>query len=59
MFVPLHHQAPYRNLHDGENFKNSNNISKKGICLPSSPNLTDDEFLYIVNTIKRYIKINS
>ena len=29
VFVPLHHQAPYRNLHDGENFKNSNNISKK------------------------------
>jgi perosamine synthetase len=59
VFVPLHHQAPYRNLHIGENFNNSNNISKKGICLPSSPNLTDDEFSYIVNTINKFIKINS
>lgn len=55
IFVPLHLQKPYKRTNTDE-FKNSIEISKRGLCLPSSPNLNINDFNYIIKTIKKFQK---
>ena len=55
IFVPLHEQTPYKNSNIDEMYVNSTDISKRGICLPSSPNLSTEDFNYIIKTIKNLV----
>ena len=55
IFYPLHEQSPYKNSFKNERYEISETISKKGICLPSSPNLKNEEFNKIIKSIKNYV----
>ena len=55
IFIPLHLQPPYKKSFNKNTFRNSTYISKNGICLPSSPNLSDKEFKKIIKSIKNYL----
>ena len=52
VFIPLNKQLPYKHLYKKVEFPNSNLISSRGICLPSSPNLSNNDFQHIIKTIK-------
>lgn len=54
IFIPLHLQPPYKHLLNSDSFKSSVDISRRGICLPSSPDLSKKEFKLVINTIKNY-----
>lgn len=43
VFFPLHEMPPYKNYPTNSTFENSNYISKQGISLPSSVNITNEE----------------
>lgn len=52
-FYPaIHTQLPYNNANG--NFKNSEEISEKGLWLPSSSFLKDEQIKYITKTIKSF-----
>lgn len=53
-YFPIHTQPPYSYVKGS--FKNSEYISQKGIWLPSSSNLKDDEIEYICRIISRFFK---
>ena len=55
VFVPLHEQTPYKIQNGNELFSHSIDISKRGICLPSSPNLSTKDFNFIIKTIKNLV----
>lgn len=48
VFFPLHTMPPYKNFKKSSSLKNSINISKKGLSLPSSPTLSDSNIKYII-----------
>lgn len=50
----IHTQDPYKI--DGENLKAAENISSRGLWLPSSSFLTDEEIIYICQSIKEFFK---
>lgn len=50
LFDPLHMMPPYKT---GERFPVAKELSRKGISLPSSVNLTAEQIKYITNTIKK------
>jgi dTDP-4-amino-4,6-dideoxygalactose transaminase len=52
VFIPLSEQVPYKTYEKNDLFTNALDISKRGICLPSSPGLTDKDFNFIIKTIK-------
>jgi len=54
VFYPMHVMPPYENFGKDENLSNSNHISKCGISLPSSVNLSELELVYITKTIKTF-----
>ncbi|MDO8667861.1 MAG: DegT/DnrJ/EryC1/StrS family aminotransferase [bacterium] len=54
-WFPLHTQLPYK-LKD-DNFANSTKLSPKALWLPSCFDLSDDEVMYVVNTIKEFYTI--
>lgn len=43
VFFPLHEMPPYKNYKTKSTFENSNYISKQGISLPYSVNITEEE----------------
>lgn len=55
VFIPIHQQPPYQHLNNKNEFPFSNTISKNGICLPSSPSLSEKNFKYIIKKIKEFI----
>ena len=55
IFYPLHKQIPYLNNSAKLSFEISESISHKGLCLPSSPSLKDEEFNKIIKSIKNYV----
>ena len=55
IFFPLHKQIPYKINNSNQKYEISESISNKGLCLPSSPNLTDKEFNKIIKSIKNYV----
>ena len=53
IFYPaIHTQVPYKKIKGS--FKNSENISRTGLWLPSSSFLRDEEIIYICNRIKDF-----
>jgi perosamine synthetase len=54
-FYPLHKMPPFKS---NESYPVSEEISRKGISLPSSPNLTIRDIEYICNVIKKEGKVN-
>lgn len=50
-FSPLHFMNPYKNYKKFD-MTNTINISRRGINLPSSVGITDDEIIYVFKTIK-------
>lgn len=48
VFYPLHEMPPYQNLKKSKSLKNSINISRYGLSLPSATSLTDVNIKYIV-----------
>ncbi len=54
IFYPLHLQKPYLSS-KSENHKNSENIYKSGLCLPTYPDLSEKDLSYIVEKIKEFV----
>ena len=55
-FYPIHVQPIYAKQYQGESFPVAEELSKKGINLPSGNNLTADEIEYVCKCIKKYAK---
>jgi len=51
LFVPMHSQPAYNTK---KNFINSKKLFETGICLPSSPKLTEQKILFICSKIKYF-----
>lgn len=56
VFYPIHIMPPYTDFGREEDLGCSRHISKCGISLPSSVNLTEVELVYICNSIINFIK---
>ena len=54
VFYPLHLQEPYRKYGHGVYF-NSEKIYNFGLCLPTYPDLSDENLEYIITKIKKFI----
>jgi len=50
-FIPMHRQPMFK---DGGDYPIADDISQRGLYLPSGSGLTDDEIVYICDTIKEY-----
>jgi len=55
VFMPIHMQEAYKGYFENESFPVSESIFKNGLCLPSYPNLTEENIFYIINSIKEYL----
>ena len=55
-FYPVHVMPPYKEFNK-VNYPNSTSISERGINLPSSVKLSDDEIGYICDCIKSFYKL--
>jgi perosamine synthetase len=58
-FYPIHVQPIYTKQYPRKSFPVANELSKKGINLPSGNNLTADEVAYVCECIKKYAKKGS
>ena len=58
MIYPVHHAYHFKEHFDDKNFKNSINISKNSLHLPSSTYLNPSEIKFICNKIKLFFKRN-
>jgi len=56
-FIPMHVQPVFQNmgLFNGESYPVAEELSRKGLCLPSSSGLKEDEIRYICDVIKEGI----
>jgi perosamine synthetase len=55
-FYPIHVQPIYAKQYQGESFPVADELSRKGINLPSGNNLTADEVTYVCECIKKHAK---
>jgi perosamine synthetase len=55
-FYPIHVQPIYAKQYQGESFPVADELSRKGINLPSGNNLTSTEIEYVCECIKKYAK---
>jgi perosamine synthetase len=55
-FYPIHVQPIYAKQYQEESFPVADELSRKGINLPSGNNLTADEIEYVCQCIKKYAK---
>jgi perosamine synthetase len=55
-FYPIHVQPIYAKQYQGESFPVADELSRKGINLPSGNNLTAGEIEYVCQCIKKYAK---
>ena len=55
-FYPVHLMPPYKEFNKG-NYPDSIDVSERGINLPSSVKLSDDEIAYICDCIKSFYKL--
>lgn len=56
VYPAIHTQKIYADAYAGKSFPISEHYAARGLWLPSSSNLSDDEIDYIVNAIKMYYK---
>jgi perosamine synthetase len=54
--MPLINQACYSHLVDEEDYPVAKWINQNGICLPCHQKLTDDQIVYMVETVKGFFK---
>jgi len=52
VFYPIHLQPPYKDKFKNEKYPIAENLSKRGVNLPSGNTLTKEEVEYVVNAIK-------
>ena len=57
-FYPAHVMPPYKKFAEGRAFPVSEMLSKTGMNLPSSANLTDEEVVYITETVRKLMHSN-
>jgi perosamine synthetase len=55
-FYPIHVQPVYARQYQGESFPVADELSRRGINLPSGNNLKADDIMYICECIKKYAK---
>jgi perosamine synthetase len=55
-FYPVHVQPVYAQQYTGERFPVADELSRKGMNLPSGNSLTADEVAYVCKCIKKYVK---
>lgn len=55
-FYPIHVQPVYARQNKEEGFPVADELSRKGINLPSGNNLTTEEIMYVCECIKKYTK---
>jgi perosamine synthetase len=55
-FYPIHQQPIYQHLAKGSSFPKADDLSKRGMNLPSGNNLTRDDVQYICNSIIDFYK---
>jgi dTDP-4-amino-4,6-dideoxygalactose transaminase len=51
MFIPIHLQPIYRAAFAGQHYPVAEELCRKGLYLPSGPNLSADEIDYIAGEI--------
>ncbi len=56
VFYPVHTMSMYSEYTRGKSFSNSDEISRRGITLPSYPALNDDDIAFIANKVLDFIK---
>ena len=56
VFYPVHTMQVYSEYVNGMRFQNSDEISKRGITLPSYPSLSNNDIAFIANKVLDYIK---
>jgi perosamine synthetase len=56
VFYPVHTMPMYSEYARGLSFQQSDEISRRGITLPSYPTLNNDDLLFITNKVKDFIK---
>lgn len=60
VFFPLHEMPPYKNYKTKSTFENSDYISRQGISLPSSVNITEEELSNIKQALSNiFVSIKS
>lgn len=55
VFKPLHLQKPYKDLNTKKQFPVSEKLGNLGLCLPSSPDLSNNDVDYISNKIIKFL----
>jgi perosamine synthetase len=55
-FYPIHNQPIYAEQHQSKSFPVADELSRRGINLPSGNNLTAEEVTYVCECIKKYAK---
>ena len=53
MFYPLHQMPPYQRYGKSSGFSVSERISRQGISLPSSAELTEDQIIHIAESLRK------
>lgn len=56
VFYPLHEMPPYQNFGNSQNLHISKDISERGVSLPSSVNLTEEELNHICQAISEFVE---
>jgi perosamine synthetase len=57
-FYPIHRQPYYAPRYDGESYEVADDISKRGINLPSGSGLTDEDISYVSDCVLDFFKRN-
>src|SRR5438445_3273325 len=57
-FYPIHRQPYYAPRYGGESYKVADDISRRGINLPSGSGLTDDDISYVSDCVLDFFKRN-
>jgi len=55
-FYPIHIQPIYAKQYEQQRFPVAEELSRKGVNLPSGNNLTTDNVIYVCECIKKYVK---
>ena len=56
VFYPLHQMPPYQQYAQGKSFPNAEQVSSRGICLPSYLSLRDEEIDHVCRVLKKQVE---
>jgi perosamine synthetase len=54
-FYPVHQQPPYRTAYAGEAFPVADELSMRGMNLPSGNNLNEEDIRFVVDRVRSYV----